>query len=418
MHSRWLFGGQALLISLLGVGPHAVALTSLPGSQTSAAPIPQSTEDLLRTAVEAIGANHLAQARTLLDRVRLLDPKQPGLWSASGVLSLRENDAPTAVIDFRKELTNHPDALQVYSPLVQTLLSLKRRPEALEALRAWSAAVPADPRPLALLVGTLLEDGQTAEAIKAGTDGLARLPEASRNDLELQYSLAAAELKGGDKASGARRMTALLQLTNDSSTRNSIAYALADAGVELPTAEAAERDVLNQLELESEGWSLDGNPEVPLFGTHLLAAAWDTLGWILYKEGKPAEAEPFVRASWRNDPHAAVGAHLDVIEAARGHAKTALAWGNTDAALLQLRTLPLGPSGGRSGAAMYRVLLTRGRIVHAHRDSGDLNGPAVDALLAHADVSGLFPASGSYVQLVHRATLNCAQKSCELVLVP
>ncbi len=418
MHSRRLLRHSALLLTLLAAHPHATAQASLPGSPASDPATTQSAEDLLRTAVEAIGANHLAGAHTLLDQLRLLDAQQPGLWSAYGLLSLRENDASTAVVDFQKELANHPDALQVYAPLVGTLLALKRRPEALETLRAWSTAVPTDPQPVGLLVGTLLADGETSEAIKAGTDGLAHLPESARNDLQLQYSLAAAELKGGKEASGARRMTALLQLTNDTSTRNSIAYALADAGVELPAAEATERSVLNQLELESEGWSLDGNPGIPLFGTQLLTAAWDTMGWILFKEGKPAGAEPFVRASWRNNPHADVGAHLKAIDAARGQRGPGLPYGTTDAALQRLRSIPLGPSGGRNGTGNYRILLSRGKVIQAHRDSGDLNGPAIDALFARADVSPLFPAKGSYVQLVHRVTVNCTQSSCEMVLTP
>ena len=423
MDARRLFGRLALLVILLATQPYATAQMSLPGSSPSgsAASDPAvllSTEDLLHAAVEAIGANHLAQAHTLLDRVRQLDPKQPGLWSAYGMLSLRENDASAAVVAFRKELADHPDALQVYAPLVSTLLGLKRRPEALDTLRAWSAAAPTDPRPIGLLVGILLDDGQTSEAIQAGTDGLARLPETARNDLQLQYALASAELKGGDKASGARRMTALLQLTDDASVRNSIAYALADAGMELPTAEATERAVLNQLELESEGWSLDGNPQIPLFGTQLLAAAWDTMGWILFKESKLAEAEPFVRTSLRNNPHADVAAHLSAIAAARGQGSAAIASASTNAALLRLRTFPLGLSGGRNGSGNYRILLSRGKVIHAHHDSGDLNGPALDALFSHADLSALFPAGRSYVQLVHRATVNCTGKACEMVLAP
>ena len=397
--------------------PQAVAQTTPPASSTGAQGAAQSNEDLLRAAIDALGANHLAEARGLLDRVRLLNANQPGLWPAYGVLSLRENDLSAAVIDFRRELANHPDALQVYAPLVSTLAALKRRPEALDALRAWSAAAPADPRPVGLLVGMLLEDGQTAEAIKAGTDGLARLPEAGRNDLQLQYSLAAAELKGGDKPAGAKRMITLLQLTNDASTRNSIAYALADAGLELPTAEMTERAVINQLELESEGWSLDGNPQTPLFGTQLLSAAWDTMGWILLKQGKPAEAEPLVRASWRNDLHPEVEAHLREIQAARGTRGTANSKDPATEAQ-HLRSFPLGASGGRNGSAAYRVLLARGKVLHARRDSGQLSGPAVDTLLSRVDASALFPGTGSYVQLVHRATISCTPKACEMVLTP
>lgn len=421
MHSRRLLRASALVTTLLVLPLCGQAQALPPGSPAGDGGAAQSKEPgeaTLREAVEAISANHLPQARAMLDRLRSLDATQPGLWSAYGVLSLRENDPSAAVADFRKELVNHPEALQIYAPLTATLASLKRRPEALDALRAWSAAVPTDPHPVGLLVAMLLDDGQAAEAIKAGIDGLARLPEGSRNDLQLQYSLAAAELKSGDRNSGARRMISVLQLTNDVSVRNSIAYALADAGVELPTAEATQRAVVSQLELESEGWSLDGHPQIPLFGTQLLSAAWDTMGWILFKEGKPAEAEPFVRASWRNNLHADVGAHLHTIDTARGQSA---AGGNPDssaAANLRLRTFPLAPSAGRSGSATYRVILARGKVVRAHHDAGSLSGPAIDALLPRADLSALFPSPATYVQLVHQVTVNCTAKTCEMVLMP
>lgn len=444
--------------------PAAISNPATPLSP-GASPGPEvSAADLLREAGQAVDTNHLAEAHALLDRVKKLNETQGGLWATYAVLDLREKKADAAVLDFGKELTLHPDNYAVYNPLVATLLELNRRPEALRALRTWSAAAPADPRPVALQVRTLLEDGETQAAIKAAAEGLAHLPEGARNDPQLQYLLGGAELQAAEKAAGTKRLVTLLSETDDASLRNSIAYALADADVALPAAEATERQLLGRLELESEGWSLAAGAQPLRVGTPLLVAAWDTMGWILFREGKAAEAEPFVRASWRNEPHGTVGEHLSEIEAALGQKSAALgdlgmavaaakaapgqggaAQGEltaTEARLLALRTsaagaaqpskgavldspaalhhlltFSLGPSAGRSGSALYAVLLSRGRVVASVPVSiAGKPWAGMNPLFAHADLSTLFPVPGTYVQLMHLVTVNCSPAGCEMVL--
>lgn len=462
---RWV-GRSFLLAGLLAGTPLLVA------QRPGAAPTPEGTQspaatpdELLRQATEAIDSGHLPESRLLLDRVRTLDATHRGLWAAYAVLSLREKAPETAVDEFSKELALHPDQLPVYGALASVLVELKRRPDALAVLQRWQAAAPNDPRPAVSVVTFLLAEDRAEDAVRAGHEALARLPETARGDLPLGYALGSAELKAGDKAAGAKRLVGLLGMTNDSSTRNSIAYELADANVELPTAEAVERGVLGQIELESEGWNANAGPQPLQFGTPLLAAAWDTLGWILFREGKPADAEPLVRASWRNELRGAIGEHLSEIEAARGQAAAAHAdlqlavaaaravdegggaaqaalaamearLGSMDAhaaaqpgkgvtapgaatVLERLRTFSLGPAGGRSGSALYAVLISRGRIVGSVPGTpGGTPWGEVKTLLAHADLAVLFPAPGAYVQLVHLARVNCAPRGCELVLQP
>ena len=53
---------------------------------------------------------------------------------------------------------------------------------------------------------------------------------------------------------------------------------------------------------------------------HLLIASWDTLGWILYLNGKLDQAEPFLVAAWRNSYHPEVGDHLGSAARERGQA--------------------------------------------------------------------------------------------------
>ena len=53
-------------------------------------------------------------------------------------------------------------------------------------------------------------------------------------------------------------------------------------------------------------------------------AVWDTLGWILYREGKLDDAESYLKAAWINIQSDTVAEHLGELEVARGRKNEAL----------------------------------------------------------------------------------------------
>ena len=461
---RLFYGRFALLLSLLLGGLEALAQTpASPGLATNttatasqAATNREEAAGLLAKAAQAVAENRLANARAFLDTVKAQNSTQPGLWMAYAALSLREGDAVIAVADYRKELALHPTRLDAYRLLVTAELQAGQQSEAVATLRAWAEADAANPQPIAILVQMLLSEGKGAEALRDGKAGLQRLPEMARGDPELQYALGAAELQAGDRTEGARMLLAVLRGTQDSALRSSVAYLLADANLELPLAERTVREVIDHMTLLSEGWTLSEPTPTLRAGTAVLAAAWDTLGWTLYREHKLAEAEVYVRAAWRNDlfgnDHSIVGEHLGDIEAARGDHRAALtayqmtlatvvksakdgveagpagerkavlarkiaverkalslpAAADSDVqvgmtALAGLRLIKLGAGGGRSGTAPYQALFGRGKVVQ------------VMEWLRHVDASAFFPVD-SYAQVVHGGRLTCHPAGCELVV--
>jgi uncharacterized protein HemY len=54
----------------------------------------------------------------------------------------------------------------------------------------------------------------------------------------------------------------------------------------------------------------DAKKEVLLGQTSLLLASWDTMGWILYREGKFGEAESWLEAARLGRPDAEVLGHM------------------------------------------------------------------------------------------------------------
>jgi hypothetical protein len=227
-------------------------------------------------------------------------------------------------------------------------------------------------------------------------------------------------------------------------------------GEQLPLAEASVQKALVKMGEESRSWTLDENLATLRSKSNLIAASWDTLGWILFHEAKSVDAEKYVSAAWMGRQDIEVGEHLGDILAARGDKagaakiyKLALdtiplrrpmpgvepikptaqqtrvlgklnavsAGGHVEAQSLQdIRKIPLGAAGGRSGTAEYKLLLNVGGVERVER-TGEKEISGGDVLVKKAPLKGYVP-EGSDARMVRAAILNCHQDVCELVLQP
>lgn len=458
--SRALWGLAAACVMVLGAPWAGCAWAQTPDRDrhASAEPSIQDTGALLQKAADALAQGRLNDAQSALDGAKAVNPTQLGLWALYGELKVQQGNAAGAVADLRRELELHPEFLPTYRALAGAQVASGDQAGAAATLRAWQKAEPAAPEPLASLLGLLMDEGKPAEAVKAGEDGLQKLPEDARSEPALMLRMGSVELKVGNREKGVPMLEAAMR-GGDANVKNSAAYLLAEAGADLPQAEAVERDLLERLSLVSEGWTLGENILTLLGQSEGMAAAWDTMGWIQFREGKLAEAERYVRAAWRNDQHAAIGEHLGEIEAARGNHRAALGAfeialaasqpragahvspEETDtiallkqriaaeekngtrtevtdpaAALARLRTFNLGPAGGKTGEAQYRVLFGRGKVVRvltALRGGKDLAG--VPAMMMRMPVADFFPTE-DYSQLVHLGLARCDGKTCQFTI--
>lgn len=402
--------------------------------------------------------NRLEEAGSVLDGAKAVNSTQLGLWALYGDLNVRRGDLAAAEADYRKELDLHPDFTPVYPPLARVQIAASEQDQALATLRKWQAAEPDNARPTAILMNILEDSGKPADAVKAGEAEAARSAVAG-SDPSLLFYLASAECKVGNWKKGVAMLEQVLQ-TGDLTLKNSAAYTLADLNVDLPLADPAERNVMERLGLVTEGWTLGGDLAAQRSTTTALVAVWDTMGWILFREGKLAEAENFVRAAWWNSPNAVVGEHLGEIQAARGNHRAALedfqiaqatlpktlmpgseasqiaadlqkkiaaeqtggvrsTLGDPHAALVKLRTLKLAHAEGVNGTAWYGVLMSRGGIAGALQlvpagkaPPGGKTLPGGVAVLGHAQVPQFFPEQ-DYTQLVHIGVLRCDGRTCE-----
>jgi len=398
-------------------------------------------------------------AQSQLDEARSINPEQMYLWANYGYLEFQRGNMSAAIPDYRKELELYPSNYGTYTSLAQAQNILGKEKESQETLRKWAVAQPDIPAPVIALVSLLLDEGHPKEAVSAAEAGIARLPEKRKGDQGLQLLTGRAQLAAGMKQEGEGTLLALLSTTTDPGMMNDVAYELGNAGLDLTLDETTVKEALDKFTEESRTWTLLDNPQNTLGKSRYIFATWDTVGWILYREGKLAEAESYLQAAWVNRQDAEVGEHLAKIAEANGNKEEALRlWelalatypkyllpgvritpgakqkelmehvetlrkagtkepaGDADEALLQLRTVSLGDSGGVTGSAEYRLLLGNGGVVDVDR-IGDKDVPGASERIKGAKIAAMWP-KGSEAQLIRNAMLNCHDGKCELVFEP
>jgi tetratricopeptide (TPR) repeat protein len=366
-----------------------------------------------------------ATGSTLLERAKKLNPNEPMLWAGYGYLASIRGEINQALDDFQKELAAHPKSYALYPMVVQ--LQARKGDKAAEekTLGEWTKADPSNPVPLETLASLMEEEKRYPAELDAATKALTLIPEEERPKNErLQLALGTAQVRSGKQEQGRETLVTLLKTTDDTEMINDAAYELADAKLDLTLDDEKERLVLDRLTKETQSWTLDEAPLALRQKSALLIASWDTMGWILFREGKSAEARSYIEAAWTNGPNPELKAHLDALNAANGaKASHPPAPARADVTVTaqvmegqQLRTIPLGPANGRQGVAEYRLLLSHGKVERMEA-AGSKTIDGAEAMVRGADLTKLFP-QGSEAKLVRAGMVNCFGGRCQLVLEP
>jgi hypothetical protein len=258
-------------------------------------------------------------------------------------------------------------------------------------------------------------------------------------------------MKAGMKEKGHDTLLAMMKATQNPMMLNDSAYELAEAGEELAADESAARKAMEMMTEQSKTWTLDENPQALITKSRELFAIWDTLGWILFREGKLAEADDYLKAAWRNTQSDLMAEHLGEVAEAKGKrdeaftdyvlglaasptgspvemelarlagvmrqagAKSAVG-GDASERLRDDRKIILGPAKGMNGVSNYFLLLNNGKLVRAEkRNSLGDKMPGGEERLQETPLTALWP-SGSQANLVVYGTLSCHSDTCELVL--
>jgi predicted Zn-dependent protease len=215
----------------------------------------------------------------------------------------------------------------------------KRPADAISTLQAAISHNPSD-ETLVLYLATLdTQSGDNSSAEKVLRAGLAAAP----SNLLFKMQLGITLLDEQKTSEGENLLRDVVATSTDPLQLNNAAYELANSSLDLPLAETASHRSLELLDQASNNGETGPNA---LGRAALIVSAWDTYGWILYREGKVTEAGPWIRAAWRNDNSAETGYHLAILLEKEGH---------PDQALHQLELAKVGERGADAVAVQKLI---------------------------------------------------------------
>jgi tetratricopeptide (TPR) repeat protein/transglutaminase-like putative cysteine protease len=273
--------------------------------------------DLVRQASQAEQRSDWDAAHRFLDQAKAINPNQTYLWSNYGYLAMQDGNLNDAIADYKKELAANPEEAYVTRLLASALMRQQKPEEAIAVMQSAMDHNPSDEPTVLLLASTLTGRGDNRSAEKVLRTGLAAKPDS----LNLKMRLGIALLYNMKTTEGETLLRDVINSSSDPLQLNNAAYELANANLDLPLAETTSKHSLDLLDEASNNGETGPNA---LRCSRTLANAWDTYGWILYRDNKIAEAEPWIRAAWRNGNSAESGYHLAMILEKENHLREAL----------------------------------------------------------------------------------------------
>jgi tetratricopeptide (TPR) repeat protein len=430
--------------SVGGAPPPSSANESTPTSDESAT-------ELMAQAMQRLRDGNFGGARETLDQVREKNPNEENLWSMYGALDeLIDRDYDRATEDFQKELDSHPDNKTVVRQLADAENRAHDPEGARKTVQQYLDRHPDDAEAAVYLyhLETLADNKQ---------DALKTLEIAAKNNpdnrfLRAQMSYALVALDRMPEAAAAAKSA--LEGASDAYILNDAAYALGETGLYLAVAEDASRKSIKMLEEKSASFTTESANQGTFLMTSTLAAYWDTLGWILFKEGKFEDAQSYISPAWRVSLEPECGDHLGQIyeaekkkkEAAKvyGLAETALKEGSDpdsrrhieesldrleaeevesehdtgSQALQDLRTFKIDRPKDTSGWGTFRLEVTTAGVIESQQMSGEKPLDNVKLALAAMKFPEMLPPD-STAHLLLSAVIDCSMGTkCDVVLVP
>jgi transglutaminase-like putative cysteine protease/tetratricopeptide (TPR) repeat protein len=424
---------------------------SADGSTPPPAPVVEdnpTAADLIRQANQAEQHKDLPEARRLLDQAKALNPNQAYLWSNYGFLAMLDHHTDDAIADLQKELSLHPGEAFASRLLASYYMFDKKPDQAIATLQSAFVYNPVDDSLVLYAASIDTQRDHYPAAEKTLRDGLSRMP----THASLQLALGQTLIHEKKTPEGETLLKTLIAASTDPLQLNNAAYELANNSLDLPIAETASR---RSLDLLYDASSKGETGPAALARSELLTSAWDTYGWILYTDNKLSEAEPWIRAAWRNGFTAETGYHLAILLEKQNHLPEALnqlqlsskGERGTDAAAVQklidaetakllksakptLKTdaaaelqnqriykFPGTLKATGQGWATVELEVTAQAITAFRIVSGDQSLQPLADTVQHLNLDLQIP-SQSHATLVRRGVLSCPEPaSCQLVLV-
>ncbi|HEV2136166.1 MAG TPA: DUF3857 domain-containing protein [Terracidiphilus sp.] len=425
----------------------------MPGTPAATPATPRANEsaaDLMEDARDKMRTGDWSGARETLDQVKAKNPKQQDLWTYYAfIASGDEHNSTEAIADLHKELDSHPDNVPAVAVLAQMQLSVHDSDGARHTLQDYLRHHPDNVNISLQLSQLQMNAGDYNASLKT----LQTASKQNPDNRALQSMMSTALVHLGRNQEAAAAAESVLDGATDPGILNDAAYTLSETGIDLNIAEAASRKSIAAQEEKSAGFTTEQANQEAFNNSSMIEAGWDTLGWILFREGKNQEAESYLVAAWRSSQNPEVGYHLGQLYEATGQKKeatTTYALADTATnnstppdisgpikdnlaklkaagfkpseggvqALQDLRTFKVLKPKGVSGWGSFRLEVTTAGVIESQQMTGSDQIAGIKPALAQMKFAGLVPAE-SKAHLLLSAVVSCTSgKDCQVVLVP
>jgi tetratricopeptide (TPR) repeat protein len=222
------------------------------------------------------------------------DPKFIRAWLWLGELFRYTGQEDQALKTFRQAIDNDPTQAVSYKALGTTLVGMKKFEEAVKVWQELVKRAPNDSQGLAGLAASLGGLKRYGEAVAPLEAAIKHTPQIAA----LHAQLGSAYLHSGDEEKALSAYQKAVELDQRAVVRNDIAWELAEAKKQLPTALRYAQQAVSMEEDASGDVELEHLQMEDLGHTLSLVAFWDTLGWVYFRMEKFEEAEKYINAAW------------------------------------------------------------------------------------------------------------------------
>ena len=257
----------------------------------------------------ALTQNDLEGGIDELHRAVDKDPKFVRAWLLLGTVLAGKRDLSGSTEAYRNAVSADPNQAVCYKLLGLSLITSRKYEDAVPVLEKVTKLSPKDSDAFANLgmaLNNLKRYDQAATALSSAV-------ELSSANVNLRLMLGNAYLGAGDATKARSAFDEALKLDSNPMILNDVAYAFADKNLDLETAKQYAEKAVHEEELASSKVQVDDIQSSDLEHTGRLAAMWDTLGWIYFRNKDFQHAEEYLKPAWAISQRALIGEHLGLV---------------------------------------------------------------------------------------------------------
>jgi len=277
-------------------------------------------KDIYESAQRAGANQEYDTAAQLLEGLVAKDPDYTNGWNYLGWIYTKLGKHDKAVIALKKAIEVNPRDPNAHNNLGQALASQKKYEEAVPQYQKQIEINKNDRYAHANLGRVYLELQENEKALQELETAEGITPK----DPGVYYTLGRAYLKSNQTQKAKEAFKKSLEIEPVPMRLNNVAYQMAMSQLDLPTAQRYAESGIAALVLKMRETSLDAPGNEDLRMTAWMGILWDTLGWILFQEGKVPEAEKYVMGAWQLHSVGEVGYHLGRVYEAGGRKAEAI----------------------------------------------------------------------------------------------